>query len=500
MEEKHSSMPIEGVVLEADDSAAKKKKSTKTGRARQYSLSSASMVTKSNKLIQQTRYALPKTQQKILLAMIAQIDPKNDIDANKVYSMSFSDFAKLTGVNVDDRNYLKFLKDTIRELANNSFWMDDSSDGEAKDKLYRWIGEETEINRTQRMIYLQFSPRIFPYLTQLKSNYTSFNVQFILRMNSTYSMRIYELLLSYDNGDGNYDYGDSGVVFRPVTPQVLKIVPSIRKKVKDYKYKVFSIDDLKMQLSPPPETGKDTSVTEKYQNYHDFDRYVLSKVKQEINEMTDLWFEYAPVRLKGHRKYEHLYFFIKYKTREELDVVMKRHSDNSKYSDEVAVTRKRKSRTAVIAESERFEPLNDSIFGLTTKMAIYRLNAAVEVEELKKTLEPGIMEAATAVLTYTARLLTNTNSEKRTTMAHETRDALNRMLESQGTLKIWCAGMARMMYDKQQAGQLKSPQYNSAIVYNALEDMNILQMGRAELKKKQQQEQMRKTFMDAFED
>ena len=29
MEEKHSSMPIEGVVLEADDSAAKKKKSTK---------------------------------------------------------------------------------------------------------------------------------------------------------------------------------------------------------------------------------------------------------------------------------------------------------------------------------------------------------------------------------------------------------------------------------------------------------------------------------------
>ena len=77
---------------------------------------------------------------------------------------------------------------------------------------------------------------------------------------------------------------------------------------------------------------------------------------------------------------------------------------------------------------------------------------------------------------------------------------MNRMLESQGTLKIWCAGMARMMYDKQQAGQLKSPQYNSAIVYNALEDMNILQMGRAELKKKQQQEQMRKTFMDAFED
>lgn len=34
--------------------------------------------------------------------------------------------------------------------------------------------------------------------------------------------------------------------------------------------------------------------------------------------MTDLWFDYEPVRRKGVRKYEFLYIFIKYKTKEEM--------------------------------------------------------------------------------------------------------------------------------------------------------------------------------------
>ena len=84
-----------------------------------------SFITKSNDLIQRTKYSLPRNEQKILFMMLSKIDQRHDMDASKYYTISFDDFAKLTGVNVDDRNYLKFLKDTIRELANNSFWMDD---------------------------------------------------------------------------------------------------------------------------------------------------------------------------------------------------------------------------------------------------------------------------------------------------------------------------------------------------------------------------------------
>ena len=58
-------------------------KQDKTGRQK-YALSNPSIVTKSNDLIQKTRYSLPRIQQKLLLAMIAQIDPKHDTDPSKI--------------------------------------------------------------------------------------------------------------------------------------------------------------------------------------------------------------------------------------------------------------------------------------------------------------------------------------------------------------------------------------------------------------------------------
>ena len=79
-----------------------------------------------------------------------------------------------------------------------------------------------------------------------------------------------------------------------------------------------------------------------------------------------------------------------------------------------------------------------------------------------------------SVLVYTARLLTNTNSEKRAKQAQETRDALNRILAQQHDLTCWALGMARMMLTKKEHGQLKSPQYNATIVYNAMEDITII--------------------------
>ena len=83
---------------------------------------------------------------------------------------------------------------------------------------------------------------------------------------------------------------------------------------------------------------------------------------------------------------------------------------------------------------------------------------------------------------FFARLLTNTNSEKRTKQAQETRDALNRILAQQHDLTCWALGMARMMLTKKEHGQLKSPQYNATIVYNAMEDITIIPSGRDELR------------------
>ena len=75
-----------------------------------------SFITKSNDLIQRTKYSLPRNEQKILFMMLSKIDQRHDMDASKYYTISFDDFAKLTGVNALDSGYANYLRKTFAGL------------------------------------------------------------------------------------------------------------------------------------------------------------------------------------------------------------------------------------------------------------------------------------------------------------------------------------------------------------------------------------------------
>lgn len=462
-----------------------------------------SIITKSNTLIQKTRYSLPKTQQKILLAMIAKIDTQHDTDASKVYSLSFADFSKLTGVNVNSTSYIKFIKRTIEDLTSASFWMDA---GPQKMKIYHWVADGAEIDTKAKKINLQFSPLIFPYLTQLKSNYTTFNVQYLLQMSSTYSMRFYELLLSYDNGDKDYGY-NNGLVFQKLTPEVLRLFADRADELKGFRFKVFSVAEIKELLSPydkqvASNPKKYKTLAQKYKNFHDFEKNVLVHAKQEINELTDLWFDYAAVRSTGSRAYDKLYIFIKYKTEKEMDVVKARYAEKAA-SVVLEHPRKRKGKQEPLGEpgnSEKTnEPISDVVFGWTVTKALRMLEAKAEIEEIKARVNEDIAKAAENALVYVARIITNKHTEKKAALARDTRDSLNRVLEQNGSLKTWAVGMGCYLHQKQQAGQLKSPQYNAAVVANAVEDMTIIPMGEKELKSGKRKD-LFKMSMDMFDE
>ena len=83
----------------------------------------------------------------------------------------------------------------------------------------------------------------------------------------------------------------------------------------------------KTESSSEPKFSREKTVSEKYKVFSDFEKNILAPVKAEINEMTDLWFDYEPVRRKGVRKYEFLYIFIKYKTKEEMKKVRAFHEE-----------------------------------------------------------------------------------------------------------------------------------------------------------------------------
>lgn len=478
---------IEGEYIDPETSAENTGKTRHTHAAAvpKYNPASESIITKSNDLIQKTKYALPKLEQKVLLAMMAQINPKETPDAGRVYSLSFSDFGRLAGVNMHDNTYLEYLKDTVKSLEDRSFWsLDPNSDGHEY-KVLSWLQRGSTVNDRDKQIRVRFNPEILPYLSQLKSNYTSYNVEYLLTMNSTYSMRFYEILLSYDNGDIDYGY-TNGLVFQPVTPDVLKMFPNKAKELRGYKYKVFDIQALKEQLSPPPEKrkkDKEKPLTEKYANFHDFERYVLTKAKAEINQMTDLWFDYIPVRIRGGRKFERLYLFIRYKTAEEMEAVRRLHAQKGTRNEEVPRRTKAKKAAAekTAAAVDIGAPFGADTAAMTLTKLSHRIKDKARLVELRETVAPELYDTAETVALYLSRLLTNTSNEKKARVANETRDALNRILERQGDLQVWLIGMASMMKTLREQGRLKSPQYNATVVFNAMEDLTILPLGREEL-------------------
>ena len=130
----------------------KHRRTRSAGNVPKYNPASESIITKSNDLIQKTKYALPKLEQKVLLAMMAQINPKETPDADRVYSLSFSDFGRLAGVNMHDNTYLEYLKDTVKSLEDRSFWsLDPASDGHQY-KVLSWLQRGSTVNDRDKQI------------------------------------------------------------------------------------------------------------------------------------------------------------------------------------------------------------------------------------------------------------------------------------------------------------------------------------------------------------
>lgn len=511
---------IEGEILEEPVEQPKPTKTKRTRSSRRAGTiplnddsSLDAMVTKSNSLIQKTKYALPKLEQKILLAMISQINPRLPADPEKIYTLTFAEFSRLANVNMSDTTYLNYLKSTIKSLEDRSFWSLDAEGDGSEYTIISWLQRGSKVNVREKKIKIRFSPEILPYLTQLKSNYTSYNVEYLLMMNSTYSMRFYEIMLSYDNGSADYGY-TNGLVFQPVTDAILAKFPDKAADIKGYKYKVFDIQELKEQLSPPPDKdkrGKDRtekSLAEKYPNFSDFERYVLLKAKREINEMTDLWFDYAPFKLKGYRRFTQLYLFIKYKSEAEMNSVRELHA-GKKIKQEGKSKRQRRTKPAAASteqnktrssqpqqvsfedmlqntqpqpDQKQIQHLPEYITDYSKTEIVNLLAQIAELDSVKDKLDHGLMNAISSVHAYLSLLMTDTGTLDRVNKAEETRNALNRVIDKYGDLKNWSIGMAKMLQQKAARGDSKSPQYYATIIYNMIEDFTIYELGAEELR------------------
>lgn len=152
-------------------------------------------VIKSNELIQQRTHMLSVQEQKIVLFLISQLKP--DQKEFEYQTFDIIDFCDMCGIdNHSGKNYAA-LKNAIKSLSDRSMWVLGETERGAKETLMRWL-LKAEIEPGSGKVGVMIDPDMKPYLLELKARYTQFDLIYTLGMKSKYSVRMYEILKSYE--------------------------------------------------------------------------------------------------------------------------------------------------------------------------------------------------------------------------------------------------------------------------------------------------------------
>ena len=203
-------------------------------------------VVQSNPLVE-GQYKLDVIPQKIIRYLVSRIKPDDSTFKDRIYKLSVSDFASITGRGYDGQ--------TIEGIKN------------AAEKLLKTqitIRREREITRTNWLasykhhldegwFEFSFSIHLERELLQIRNQFTQYHLANISKLKSQYSIRLYELLKQY-------------VAIG---------------------YREFMLDELRAKLG----IGED-----EYNLFGDIKRWVLSSSHKEINDKTDLEYQWKPIK------------------------------------------------------------------------------------------------------------------------------------------------------------------------------------------------------------
>ncbi|MEK6750556.1 MAG: replication initiation protein [Pseudomonadota bacterium] len=145
-------------------------------------------VYKSNQLIE-AGYKLSLMEQRLILTAIAQVDSRENIYPK--ISVTATQFASTYGMDLKNA-YVE-----LREAADALYERDIRYlDDKGSDTRVRWLFKR-DYNNGEGSITLHLTPDIIPYLSQLKRNFTGYNLNNIAKLSSSYSIRLYELSKQY---------------------------------------------------------------------------------------------------------------------------------------------------------------------------------------------------------------------------------------------------------------------------------------------------------------
>lgn len=209
----------------------------------------AELVVKDNALIQAS-YTLDLAEQRlILLAIIEARNKSQGITQDTLLEIHASSYAKQ--FNINDKTAYTVVKDASKGLFDRYVTYHDKNPKNGKDRSFhcRWI-DKTGIEPDSGIVYLRFTSDVIPLITRLESHFTSYEIDKVADLTSSYAIRLYEILISW------------------------------REVGKTPKYE---IDDLRSKLGVEPE---------QYKQMCNFKARVLELAIEQINKNTDITASY----------------------------------------------------------------------------------------------------------------------------------------------------------------------------------------------------------------
>jgi|JI9StandDraft_2_1071091.scaffolds.fasta_scaffold19747_2 plasmid replication initiation protein len=212
------------------------------------------VVYKSNWLVE-AAYKTTLNEQRLILAMIAKVDPKKELP--KTFTLSVEEFLTCFP-SIGEKNAARELKKAAESLWDRTIIVKDPK----RKHWFRWIQERAEYK--DGTVEIMFSNQIVPYLTNLRENFTRYQLSKVSHLKSNYSIRLFELLRQFE--------------FK--------------------KERIVSLEELRIMLQ----------IENKYQEFRDLNKWVLKPAINELNKKTQYSIMIHP--LKKLRRVTHIQFYF----------------------------------------------------------------------------------------------------------------------------------------------------------------------------------------------
>lgn len=233
-------------------------------------------VVQANELVRSKQDELTLLEAKLVRLAITQV-LKDDTDL-KTYSCDVVDLANFLGIS--KQNIYRDIQSIAKNLMKKSIFIKDNSPtknkGRENYRMFHWIDYVEYIDGT---LTFKLSDNLKPYLVGLEQLFTTYGYDAIIELPTNYSIRLYELIASYQNMTVRPEY-DNNFTDIPIEKEEL----------------IFTIEWLRDYFN----------CQEKYPNSGDFVRRVIDPAVNAVQSNTLMNLSYRSIR-KG-RTITHIVF------------------------------------------------------------------------------------------------------------------------------------------------------------------------------------------------